>query len=140
MRNEPRTFWPAVRLRALALLISVIGTFALAQQLPSGPRKSAPGPAATEQPPSSGQPAATEPPPSPGQPATAEPPPNAGPMAEQEQTGSDSPAGADKADTDETAPPASAPDKPAAARGSPQHFEPTEKVRPDFDVAFPVDI
>ena len=30
--------------------------------------------------------------------------------------------------------------KPAAAKGSPQHFEPTEKVRPDFDVAFPVDI
>jgi hypothetical protein len=32
------------------------------------------------------------------------------------------------------------PAKPAAAKGSPQHFEPTEKVRPDFDVAFPVDI
>lgn len=30
--------------------------------------------------------------------------------------------------------------KPAAAKGSPQRFEPTEKVRPDFDVAFPVDI
>jgi len=31
--------------------------------------------------------------------------------------------------------------KPAAgAKSSPQHFEPTEKVRPDFDVAFPVDI
>ncbi len=30
--------------------------------------------------------------------------------------------------------------RPAAAKGSPQHFEPTEKVRPDFDVAFPVDI
>ena len=30
--------------------------------------------------------------------------------------------------------------EPVAAKGSPQHFEPTEKVRPDFDVAFPVDI
>jgi hypothetical protein len=30
--------------------------------------------------------------------------------------------------------------RPAAAKGSPQRFEPTEKVRPDFDVAFPVDI
>ena len=30
--------------------------------------------------------------------------------------------------------------KPVAAKGSPQYFEPTEKVRPDFDVAFPVDI
>ena len=28
----------------------------------------------------------------------------------------------------------------AAGKGSPQRFEPTEKVRPDFDVAFPVDI
>ena len=32
------------------------------------------------------------------------------------------------------------PSKPAAAKGTPQRFEPTEKVRPDFDVAFPVDI
>jgi hypothetical protein len=32
------------------------------------------------------------------------------------------------------------PPRPAAARGSPQRFEPSEKVRPDFDVAFPVDI
>ena len=30
--------------------------------------------------------------------------------------------------------------KPVDAKGSPQRFEPTEKVRPDFDVAFPVDI
>jgi len=37
----------------------------------------------------------------------------------------------------QTATPAAAP---AAAKGSPQRFEPTEKVRPDFDVAFPVDI
>ena len=33
-----------------------------------------------------------------------------------------------------------APSKPAAAKGTPQRFEPTEKVRPDFDVAFPIDI
>jgi hypothetical protein len=32
------------------------------------------------------------------------------------------------------------PPRPAAAKGSPQRFEPSEKVRPDFDVAFPVDI
>jgi hypothetical protein len=36
--------------------------------------------------------------------------------------------------------PGSAPPKPATAKGSPQRFEPTEKVRPDFDVAFPIDI
>lgn len=37
-------------------------------------------------------------------------------------------------------PDAATPSKPAAARGSPQRFEPSERVRPDFDVAFPVDI
>jgi len=37
-------------------------------------------------------------------------------------------------------PDAATPPKPAAARGSPQRFEPSERVRPDFDVAFPVDI
>jgi hypothetical protein len=29
---------------------------------------------------------------------------------------------------------------PAGTKPTPQRFEPTEKVRPDFDVAFPVDI
>jgi len=37
-------------------------------------------------------------------------------------------------------PDTAAPSKPAAAKGSPQRFEPSERVRPDFDVAFPVDI
>lgn len=37
-------------------------------------------------------------------------------------------------------PDAAPPPKPAAAKGSPQRFEPSERVRPDFDVAFPVDI
>ncbi len=32
------------------------------------------------------------------------------------------------------------PSRPASAKGSPQRFEPSERVRPDFDVAFPVDI
>lgn len=32
------------------------------------------------------------------------------------------------------------PPGPAAGKGSPQRFEPSERVRPDFDVAFPVDI
>ena len=128
MRNEPRTFWTTARYPARALLISVVCTLALAQ-VPPDPGKSAPEPAATEQPPSSGQPAATE-----------QPPPNAGEPADQGKVDSDAPASSDKAGTDETAPPASTPDKPAAAKGSPQHFEPTEKVRPDFDVAFPVDI
>jgi hypothetical protein len=29
---------------------------------------------------------------------------------------------------------------PTSSKPTPQHFEPTEKVRPDFDVAFPIDI
>ena len=29
---------------------------------------------------------------------------------------------------------------PSSSKPSPQHFEPSEKVRPDFDVSFPVDI
>ena len=37
-------------------------------------------------------------------------------------------------------PDAATPARPAAAKGSPQRFEPSERVRPDFDVAFPVDI
>ena len=51
---------------------------------------------------------------------------------------------ADGAKPADGAPAAGAPgkpdSKPPAAGKSPQHFEPTEKVRPDFDVAFPVDI
>jgi hypothetical protein len=33
-----------------------------------------------------------------------------------------------------------APAKPDAARSTPQRFEPTEKVRADFEVSFPIDI
>jgi hypothetical protein len=50
---------------------------------------------------------------------------------------SSQPPAAEPAAAPQAATPAAAP---AAAKGSPQRFEPTEKVRPDFDVAFPVDI
>jgi hypothetical protein len=65
------------------------------------------------------------------------PPPQAAPVAgETPAPVGDDTAGPDTSgDVDE-----SAPVKPVAAKGSPQRFEPTEKVRPDFDVAFPVDI
>lgn len=65
--------------------------------------------------------------PAPAEPAATEPAAGA-------QAGRDDEAAATKAGDE--APAA----KPVAAKGSPQHFEPTEKVRPDFDVAFPVDI
>jgi hypothetical protein len=42
--------------------------------------------------------------------------------------------------SEDAAVPDAPPARPAAAKGSPQRFEPSEKVRPDFDVAFPVDI
>lgn len=69
------------------------------------------------------------------------PPPKA--PATAPATGDTATAAADEAATNEAAGSGggdAAPDKPAAAKGSPQRFEPTEKVRPDFDVAFPVDI
>jgi len=70
-------------------------------------------------------------------------PPAAGPVPEPAQDAAAAPAAT--AATTATAATADAPAAtpaatPAAARGSPQRFEPTEKVRPDFDVAFPVDI
>jgi hypothetical protein len=64
--------------------------------------------------------------------------PTAAPVAEDAPVAtSTAPAGEAVAE-DEAAP--DAPARPAAAKGSPQRFEPSEKVRPDFDVAFPVDI
>jgi len=70
-------------------------------------------------------------------------PPAAGPVPEPAQDAAAAPAAT--AATTATAATADAPAAtpaatPAAAKGSPQRFEPTEKVRPDFDVAFPVDI
>jgi hypothetical protein len=41
---------------------------------------------------------------------------------------------------DTTAGPAPAAKPGEASKGSPQHFEPTEKTRADFEVSFPVDI
>jgi hypothetical protein len=69
------------------------------------------------------------------EPAPAAPPATATPPAAEP-----APAGKPKKDTPPAQPAPDASRKPASAQGSPQHFEPTEKVRPDFDVAFPVDI
>jgi hypothetical protein len=69
--------------------------------------------------------------PAPPKPAAAEPAP-----AEAATPATDeSAAGTDTQDRASTATPS-----PTTGKGSPQRFEPTEKVRPDFDVAFPVDI
>jgi hypothetical protein len=66
-------------------------------------------------------------------PTKAEPPGAATAQGTTTKAGKDQPA----ATTDPNdAPPA----KPGAGKASSQRFEPTEKVRPDFDVAFPVDI
>jgi hypothetical protein len=77
------------------------------------------------------------------QPAPAESPPAAEPAPAQpgptDASGPAQPAATAPAQPADEAP-GEAARKPAAATGSPQRFEPTEKVRPDFDVAFPVDI
>ncbi len=55
--------------------------------------------------------------------------------------GKGEPAEAKPQPSDDAIPPAGAADrKPAAPGSSSTHFEPSEKVRPDFDVSFPVDI
>lgn len=66
-------------------------------------------------------------------------PPAAGSVPEPAQDAAAAPAAEASAATAD-APAATPAATPAAAKGSPQRFEPTEKVRPDFDVAFPVDI
>jgi hypothetical protein len=70
-------------------------------------------------------------PPKPAKPAAAEPAPaDTAAAADAEPA-----AGTEPQDGASTAVPS-----PTTGKGSPQRFEPTEKVRPDFDVAFPVDI
>jgi len=57
-------------------------------------------------------------------------------------SGTDAPNAAREAVPDAAKPPADAPDgaAPAPKGPSPSRFEPTEKVRADFDVSFPIDI
>lgn len=71
-------------------------------------------------------------------PAPAAPPTTKPAPADTATPPDDAPAGESNSAGNEPAP-APAP-SPTAGKGSPQRFEPTEKVRPDFDVAFPVDI
>jgi hypothetical protein len=78
--------------------------------------------------------------PTPGTPtAAAEPPASAPPAAAQSATGA--PAASAASPTAEAPAPAPAAGKPAGPVGPTRdRFEPTEKVRADFDVSFPVDI
>jgi hypothetical protein len=69
------------------------------------------------------------------------PDPNAAPSASPAPAGTEAPAAEDDAGTDEVEPPPeTTPRKPGVVGDTPGHFEPTEKVRADFDVSFPVDI
>jgi hypothetical protein len=99
-------------------------TLALAQQPPAAEPTAEPPPSTAAEPTAEPPPSTAAETPTPTPPTTAEAP---------------APAGEDDAPTATTGP-EPAPNKPAAARGSPQRFEPSEKVRADFDVAFPIDI
>jgi hypothetical protein len=75
----------------------------------------------------------------PGTPPAAKKPQAAPPAEAPEDVKADSPEG-NSATEDEGPPPGAAPRKPGVVGSTPEHFEPTEKVRADFDVSFPVDI
>lgn len=70
------------------------------------------------------------------------PDPNAAPPpAPRAPAASEAPAAGEEEGTDEEEPPPeSGPRTPGVVGDTPGHFEPTEKVRADFDVSFPVDI
>ena len=110
MTRAPHT---AAWLATLALAAGATATLAVAQQ-------PAAAPAPTQTPPA--VPPTTDPATEPAKPDVAE----AKPPVDKEKAPEPSPS--------------EKPRKPAAATGSPQRFEPTERVRPDFDVAFPIDI
>ena len=80
------------------------------------------------------------------EPATAPAPPAASAPADPPPKGADAPAvdapavDAPAAAADDETGTAERAKRPAAATGSPQRFEPSERVRPDFDVVFPIDI
>jgi hypothetical protein len=68
------------------------------------------------------------------------PDPNAPPPAQpQPPAGTPAPAGEEQPDEEEP-PPETTPRTPGVVGDTPGRFEPTEKVRADFDVSFPVDI
>jgi hypothetical protein len=79
--------------------------------------------------------------PDPGAPATkrdAKPPAPSPSAGAPEDANADAPV--DTSTEDEEPPPGAAPRTPGVVGSTPGHFEPSEKVRADFDVSFPVDI
>ena len=102
---------------------------------------------AQEPPPAAGEPATTEAPapePTTGQDEKIEfpdaPDPGAAPPAQPKPPAeTTAPAGDEEVDEDEP-PPQTTPRTPGVVGDTPGRFEPTEKVRADFDVSFPVDI
>jgi hypothetical protein len=94
-------------------------------------------------------PPATEQAPAPEQPAGEEekiefpdaPDPDVAPPAQpQSPAGEPAPAGGGAVEEEEEPPPETTPRTPGVVGDTPGRFEPTEKVRADFDVSFPVDI
>jgi hypothetical protein len=75
----------------------------------------------------------------PGTPPAAKKPQTAPPADAPEDAKADAPEG-NSATEDEEPPADATPRTPGVVGPTPEHFEPTEKVRADFDVSFPVDI
>jgi hypothetical protein len=118
--------------RELRLLVLLAATLAIgitvlrAQETPQAPPEPGPSTGQTD----AAGPAASESPPTPDPTA-----PAAAPAA------TDPPAAPPPASGDEDEPPSDAAPRTQGTVGpTPGHFEPSEKVRADFDVSFPVDI
>jgi hypothetical protein len=126
-------------LAALAVLCTGSGSVLLAQETPPAQEtpsaeetSAAPAAAPTIEFPDAPDPGAPAKPPAATKPAAA--PPKDAP----EDASADAPA--EKSAEEEEPPPGSVPRKPGNVGPTPGRFEPTEKVRADFDVSFPVDI
>lgn len=115
-------------LRLLVLLAAACATGITVLRAQESPQAPDPGPSAAET--DAAGPAASESPPAPDPTA-----PAAAPAA------TDPPAAPPPAGGDEDEPPSDAAPRTQGTVGpTPGHFEPSEKVRADFDVSFPVDI
>ena len=133
MRSSRLARW-VVTVAALAAAITVLAQETSPPEQPAAPRAAGSEPEKIEFP---DAPDPTAPPSKP--PAEKKAPAATNPAAtEPAAPAPDSPASSEE--EDEEPPPDTGPRTPGVVGPTQQRFEPTEKVRPDFDVSFPVDI